>query len=111
MAGRVLRTSFVAAVAVGLSSGVAPAATVKVTHGRAAPGGFAQITVKAHPKPKALVLSKDRRFGASDLVIGLRAGKAKRGRLGAWIALPTGAAPGSYTVLGCRKAKPSAASC
>jgi hypothetical protein len=87
---------------------------VKISLGRLAPDGIARVSASLpHGKrfrPASIALSKNARYGAGDIKVGSSKAKGTTSfRL--WVSLPDAIAPGTYKLLACRRAKPSAGGC
>jgi hypothetical protein len=106
-----------------LALGAAPAmpaasankGSVQVKGGTLAPGGTALIAGTL-PKgkefaPKSYALATGTKYTATAIALGAGPLKAAKGRLSAMISLPDLAPTGSFNLLACPKAKPSAKSC
>jgi hypothetical protein len=91
------------------------AAGVKISEGRIAPSGLALVSgkmPKAHRvAAKAYVLSADKHYSASDVLLGAGPVHAKKGLFKAWISPPGDMATGKRYLLACAKAKPSKSTC
>jgi hypothetical protein len=90
------------------------ASAVKIGLGRLAPDGVARVSASLPRgkrfRPASIVLSKNARFGTGDVKLGSSKAKGTR-TFRVWVSLPDEIAPGSYKMLACRRAKPSAGGC
>ena len=90
----------------------AGAAKLHVAKGRLLADGTALISGKlAGRTPRSLVLSKDSRYSAGDVLLGAAVKKARGHRFTAWVSVPESSARGRLVLLGCRRAKPSRRGC